>query len=323
VLVALGLPFLGVKYTAVDARVLPASASARQVDAVLKTEFPRYRDTPITLTAASRERALSLASSARELPDVAEVRAPRRLADDAYAIDVISRAAPFSAQSQRLVRHLRAVTGTLVTGTTAHHIDLQSSLGDHLPLAIAIVAVLTFAVLFAMTGSVVLPVKQLVMNGLTLSAMFGLLVIVFQDGNLEGLLGFTSLGGLEAPQLLLLAATVFGLSTDYGVFLLARIKEARDSGHSDTDAVALGVERTGRIVTAAALLFAVAFGVFVMSKIVITKELGLATATGVLIDATIVRALLVPALMRLLGRWNWWAPCPLRRLHARIRISVA
>jgi RND superfamily putative drug exporter len=323
VLVALGLPFLGVKYTAVDARVLPASASARQVDAVLKTEFPRYRDTPITLTAASRERALSLASSARELPDVAEVRAPRRLADDAYAIDVISRAAPFSAQSQRLVRHLRAVTGTLVTGTTAHHIDLQSSLGDHLPLAIAIVAVLTFAVLFAMTGSVVLPVKQLVMNGLTLSAMFGLLVIVFQDGNLEGLLGFTSLGGLEAPQLLLLAATVFGLSTDYGVFLLARIKEARDSGHSDTDAVALGVERTGRIVTAAALLFAVAFGVFVMSKIVITKELGLATATGVLIDATIVRALLVPALMRLLGRWNWWAPCPLRRLHARIGISEA
>ncbi len=153
--------------------------------------------------------------------------------------------------------------------------------------------------------------------------MFGLLVFVFQQGRLESLLGFTSQGGLEAPQLLLLFAVVFGLSTDYGVFLLARIKEARDAGHMESEAIAVGLERTGRIVTSAALLFAVAFGAFLTSHIVITKELGLGTAAAVLLDATIVRALLVPALMRLLGRWNWWAPSPLRRLHARLRLGEA
>ncbi|HEU0247709.1 MAG TPA: MMPL family transporter [Gaiellaceae bacterium] len=179
------------------------------------------------------------------------------------------------------------------------------------------------ALLFAMTGSLVLPLLQIVMNALGLAAMFGILVLVFQDGRLEGLLGYTSQGGLEAPQLLLLFATIFGLSTDYGVFLLSRIKEARDGGHSDAEAVAVGLERTGRIVTAAALLFAVAFGAFLTSQIVITKELGLASAVGVLIDATIIRALLLPAAMRRLGGWSWWAPAPLRRLHARMRFSEA
>jgi uncharacterized membrane protein YdfJ with MMPL/SSD domain len=178
-------------------------------------------------------------------------------------------------------------------------------------------------VLFTMTGSLILPLKQLLMNALDLGAMFGILVLIFQDGRLEGLLGYTSQGGLEAAQLLLLFAVVFGLSTDYGVFLLARIKEARDGGYTDSEAVAVGLERTGRIVTAAALLFAVAFGAFLTSQIIITKELGLGTAAAVLIDATIIRALLVPALMRLLGRWNWWAPAPLRRLHARIGYSEA
>jgi RND superfamily putative drug exporter len=237
---------------------------------------------------------------------------------------VISAAAPLTDASRRLVRNVRALDdSTLVTGTTAHYLDLQASLGDHLPLALGIVVALTIALLFAMSGSLVLPLMQVVMNALGLSAMFGILVLVFQDGRLEGLLGYTSQGGLEAPQLLLLFATIFGLSTDYGVFLVSRIKEARDGGHSDSEAVAVGLERTGRIVTAAALLFAVAFGAFLTSQIVITKELGLASAVGVLIDATIVRALLVPALMRLLGRWSWWAPAPLRRLHARIRLSEA
>jgi RND superfamily putative drug exporter len=160
------------------------------------------------------------------------------------------------------------------------------------------------------------------MNGLGLVATFGLLVLVFQDGRFEGLLGYSSQGGLEAPQMLLLLAFTLGLSTDYGVFLLSRIKEARDRGCSDSEAVAVGLERTGRIVTAAAVLFAVALGSFVTSDVVITKELGLGTAIAVLIDATIVRAVLVPSLMQLLGRWNWWAPAPLRRLHARIGLSL-
>jgi RND superfamily putative drug exporter len=322
-LIALGLPFVGVKFTSVDAQVLPTSASARQVDDALRADFAPYRDTPITLAVnGGHETATRIARMAARTPGVAAVRQPLRLADDQYAIDVVSATAPLSGHSQQLVRDLRR-GDTLVTGVTAHYIDLQRSLGQHLPFAVAIVVALTIAVLFAMTGSLILPLKQVLMNGLGLSAMFGILVLIFQQGRLEGMLGYDSQGGLEAPQLLLLFAVVFGLSTDYGVFLLARIKEARDGGYGDNEAVAVGLERTGRIVTAAALLFAVAFGAFLTSKIIITKELGLGTAAAVLIDATIIRALLVPALMQLLGRWNWWAPAPLRRLHARIGVSEA
>jgi RND superfamily putative drug exporter len=151
-----------------------------------------------------------------------------------------------------------------------------------------------------------------------LSAVLGILVLIFQDGNLEGLLSFTSAGALDATQPIFFAAIGFGLATDYGVFLLSRIKEARDSGVSDSEAVAVGLERTGRIITAAAVLFAVAIGAFATSKLVFIKELGVGTALAVLIDASIVRALLVPSLMELLGSWNWWAPRPLRRLHDRI-----
>jgi len=162
-----------------------------------------------------------------------------------------------------------------------------------------------------------------VMNVLTLSAVFGILVLIFQDGRFEGILGYTSQSGLETTMPLLLFAVAFGLSTDYGVFLLSRIKEARDAGASDSESVAIGLERTGRIVTAAALLFAVAIGAFVTSEIIFIKENGLGTALAVLIDATIIRALLVPSLMELLGKWNWWAPRPLRRLHARIGVGEA
>ena len=166
-----------------------------------------------------------------------------------------------------------------------------------------------------MTGSVVLPMKALLMNLLTLSAAFGLLVLIFQDGHLEGLLGFTSQGALESSQPVLLFAVAFGLSTDYGVFLLTRIKEAHDGGAPNEEAVALGLERTGRIVTFAALLFVIAIGAFATSQIIFIKQLGVGTALAVLIDATIVRALLVPSLMQLLGDRNWWAPRPLARLH--------
>jgi len=155
------------------------------------------------------------------------------------------------------------------------------------------------------------------MNVLGLSAVFGILVLIFQDGRLEGLLSYRSNGALDATQPILLFAIGFGLATDYGVFLLSRIKEARDSGLANSKAVAVGLERTGRIVTAAALLFAVAIGAFTTSKLVFIKELGLGTALAVLIDAFVIRTLLVPSLMELLGEWNWWAPAPLRRLYAR------
>jgi uncharacterized membrane protein YdfJ with MMPL/SSD domain len=210
-----------------------------------------------------------------------------------------------------------------VTGSAAFFADRKTSLADHLPVMLAIVVTTTFIVLFLMTGSIVLPIKTLLMNFLTISATFGAMVFVFQDGRLEGLLGYTSQGAIDTSMPLLLFAVAFGLSTDYGVFLLTRIKEARDNGASDDDAVAIGLERTGRIVTAAALLLAIALGALMTSQIIFLKENGFGNAFAVLVDAFIVRALLVPSLMKLLGRWNWWAPRPLRRLHERIGLSHA
>jgi RND superfamily putative drug exporter len=321
-LIALGIPFLSIEFTSVDAQVLPEDASARQVDDVLRSEFPPFRDTPITLAVeGDRAEAKEVASRAGELDGVAAVQEPARVDSGAYAVEVVSGNAPLSAASQDLVEELRAAEDAPVMGFTASYIDLQDSLVDHLPLVLGIVAVVTFAVLFLMTGSVILPLKQLVMNLLGLSATFGILVLIFQDGRFEGLLDYTSQGGLESTQPLLLFAVAFGLSTDYGVFLLSRIKEARDGGASDSEAVAVGLERTGRIVTAAAVLFSIAIGAFATSQIIFIKELGLGTAIAVLIDATLIRALLVPSLMELLGKWNWWAPRPLRRLHERFGLS--
>jgi uncharacterized membrane protein YdfJ with MMPL/SSD domain len=322
-LIALGIPFLGIQFTTVDAQDLPTSASARQVDDTLGAEFPPYRDTPATLAiSGDASSATRIAREAADLPGAAAVRPPREIGEGLYAVDVISKAPPLDDESQQLVRELRDLEGgALVTGATAEYLDLQDSLAEHLPFVLALVAGVTIVVLFVMTGSLILPFTQVLMNVLGLSAVFGILVLIFQDGRFEGLLDYTSQGGLESTQPLLLFAVVFGLSTDYGVFLLSRIKEAREAGATDSEAVALGLERTGRIVTAAALLFSIAIGAFVSSSFVFIKVLGLGTAIAVLLDATIIRALLVPSLMQLLGRWNWWAPRPLRRLHARIGLS--
>ena len=308
--------------------VLPTSASARQVDTAMKTEFPPHRDSPIRLVVDGADRAqlAKLSHEVQRIPGVAAVDPPQRLARwrRRDRRDLPVRPAERAQQGRRAARSATCRPGpgdVQVTGFTAHFIDIQSSLVAHLPVALAIVAVATFVVLFLFTGSVVLPLKALLMNVLTLSAVFGILVLIFQDGRFEGLLGYTSQGAIEQTMPLLLFAVAFGLSTDYGVFLLSRIKEARDDGASDSEAVAIGLERTGRIVTAAALLFAIAIGAFVTSEIIFIKENGLGTALAVLIDASIVRALLVPSLMELLGKWNWWAPRPLRRLHERIGLA--
>jgi uncharacterized membrane protein YdfJ with MMPL/SSD domain len=324
-LVALGIPFLGVQFTSVDAQVLPDSASANRVDDALRAEFPPFRDTPIQLAVGGGPaQAESVARHAERLPGVAEVRPPVELERGEHVVEVVSSNPPLSEASQELVADLRALDGDApVAGFTAGFVDLKDSLAEHIPLMLAIVVAVTLVVLFAFTGSLVLPVKQILMNLLGLSAVFGILVLIFQDGRLEGLLGYESQGALEATQPLFLFVVAFGLSTDYGVFLLSRIKEARDGGAPNADAVAVGLERVGRIATAAAVLFAVAIGAFVTSQMIFIKQLGLGTALAVLIDATIVRALLVPSLMELLGNWNWWAPKPLRRIHARLGFSEA
>jgi uncharacterized membrane protein YdfJ with MMPL/SSD domain len=321
-LIAMGIPFLGLKLTAVDASVLPGSSSARQVDDALKRDFDVRRTTPITLVSRAEpgpalDRYLD---RVRKVPGVLEVTPPRR-EGGVTLVDAVPRGAVLSDESQQTVRDVRGLDPpfeVLSRGQTAALVDLKRSLADHLPVALALLMGTTVLVLFLMTGSVVLPIKALLMNVLTMSATFGLLVLIFQDGRLEGLLDYSSQGALEATQPIFLFAVAFGLSTDYGVFLLARIKEARDGGAPNDEAVAIGLERTGRIVTAAALLFSVAVGAFATSEIIFIKELGVGTALAVLIDATIVRALLVPSLMKLLGEWNWWAPRRLARLHARV-----
>ena len=326
-LIALGFPFLGVKFTGVDASVLPSDHSARVVDTALKTEFPPGRTSPIYVAAQGgpQDRA-AIERYARRLGALPGVVGEPLVqpAKGLYRIDLIGRGPALGEQSKELVRDVRAVAAPVpvrVGGQSAAFLDQQKALSDSLPIALAILATTTVVILFVMTGSVVLPVKALVMNLLTLSAAFGLLVLIFQDGHLEGLLGFKSQGALESSQPVLLFAVAFGLSTDYGVFLLTRIKEAHDRGAPNEEAVALGLERTGRIVTFAALLFVIAIGAFATSQIIFIKQLGVGTALAVLIDATIVRALLVPSLMRLLGDRNWWAPKPLRRLHRRIGLS--
>jgi RND superfamily putative drug exporter len=186
---------------------------------------------------------------------------------------------------------------------------------------LGIVVAATLIVLFLFTGSVILPLKAVLMNALTLSATFGVVVFIFQHGRLEGLLSYRGQGAIDTTQPVLLFVVAFGLATDYGVFLLSRIKEARDAGIPTSEAVAVGLERTGRIVTAAALLFSVAIGSFMTSEVVFIKEFGFGTALAVLLDASVIRAFLVPSLMELLGSLNWWAPRPLRALHARIGLS--
>ncbi len=326
-LIVLGLPFLRIAFTGVDADVLPREKSARVVSDVINSEFPPGRTAPIYAVVHSEDAAAvrDYAERLGQVPGVAVPPQPVR-AGDVWRIDVIGKTRGLSDPAKQLVRDARAVPAPFphrVGGGAAGFLDQQESLRGSLPLGLVLLCTTTLVILFAMTGSVVLPIKALLMNLLTLSAAFGLLVLIFQDGRLEGVLDYHSQGALESTQPILLFAIAFGLSTDYGVFLLTRIKEARDSGLPDREAVATGLERTGRIVTFAALLFCVAIGAFATSQVVFIKELGVGTALAVLIDAFIVRTFLVPSLMVLLGRWNWWAPRPLARLHARLRLGEA
>jgi RND superfamily putative drug exporter len=324
-LIVLGIPFFAqIRFISTDERVLPLSASAHQVHNALESQFPPNRTTPLEVvvgTPASSPEVRALSVRIAHLRDVSAVTQALPAGRDMSLLQVAPVHGPLTGSTEQLVRDVRAIHTPYylgVAGETASYLDLEHSLGAHLPAVLAVVVGATLIVLFLMTGSVVLPIKAVLMNTLTLSAVFGILVLVFQDGNLQGLLGYHSLGALDATQPILLFAIGFGLATDYGVFLLARIKEAHDAGAPNSEAVALGLERTGRIVTSAALLFAVAVGAFATSQIVFIKELGIGAALVVLLDASIVRALLVPSLMALLGSANWWAPRPLRRVYERI-----
>ena len=324
-MLAIALPSLRVVWTPVDASVIPRGESSRTVADALARDFAGQDTNPVSLTLAAEPteaaRVTAYAENLRDLSGVRFVQEPRTLDDATWQIDVAVAGEPEGDEARALVGALRdrgAPYPLLVGGAAAEFVDQQAAIGSSLPLAIGLLVVLTFSVLWLMTGSVVLPAKAIVMNVLTVGSSLGVLTLVFQDGRFERLLGYTSNGGVEPTDFLVAAALVFALSTDYGVFLLGRIKEAREGGRSEREAVAIGIERTGAVVTAAAILLAVAIGAFVTSSISFIQQIGVAAATGVLLDAFIVRALLVPSLMALLGKWNWWSPRPLARLHDRI-----
>jgi RND superfamily putative drug exporter len=264
------------------------------------------------------------AKRVKAVPGVEAVGKTTVMGTGAWRFEVYSKDSLYSPATQQVVKDIRGLsppTTRKVGGTSAAFVDQREVILGRTPHALALIAIVTFLALFMMTGSVVLPIKTFLMNLITLAATFGVLVWIFQDGRLEGLLQYKTQGAMEMTQPVLLFALAFGLATDYGVFLLSRIKELHDDGESDHDAVANGVARTGRVISSAALLFCVAIVCFSTSGIVFVKELGIGAALAVAIDASIVRVMLVPALMAMLGRWNWWAPGPLRRFHDRFGFS--
>lgn len=316
-------PALGVRFISPGADLLPAAAESRQVETALSRSFAlNVGEATEVVMKGSRSAAQRLAlATARTAGPLASGSAPVPLGHRTWKITLLPHGSPFSDAQQRLLSRLRTIGrpfGALVGGASAYFADQESAIASHIPLALIILLPLTAGFLFLMTGSVVIPIKALLMNALSVVAAVGLQVAIFQDGHLSGLLGFTPIGGLEESSLVLMLVLAFALATDYEVFVIARIKEAHDQGLPNREAIALGVERTGRLVTAAALLFCVAIGALTLSDLFFTKQLGLGAALAVAVDASIVRALLVPALMAMMGRWNWWAPAPLRRLHRRI-----
>jgi trehalose monomycolate/heme transporter len=322
-LVALGLPFRNVVFGGIDARALPAGTESRQVSETLDRDFTRNATTQITVVVSDAD-AAGLRGYVQRLRAVAGVTAaePTQTAADTSRIAVHYQANPISAQARQLVTDVRAVdppagSSVLVGGDTAELVDLLGSLRRTLPWMALFVALVTFILLFFAFGSIVLPLKAIAMNLLSLGASFGALVWIFQQGHLSGLLGFTPTGTIEATQPILMLAIAFGLSMDYEVFLLSRVREQYDRTGDTTTAVATGLQRTGGIITSAALLLVVVIGAFSTSGITFIKMIGVGMIIAILLDATVVRALLVPATMRLLGRYNWWAPRPLARLWQR------
>jgi putative drug exporter of the RND superfamily len=324
VLAAAALPFLHANYGNGDPRTLPLGSQSRQVAIALTAGFPGMQADPIQVVAripAGDPQIAAYAATLGRQPGVAAVSLERHLRGGVAAIDVTPAGITQGTTAQNLVAALRAhrpAFRTWVTGSAASLVDFKNQIAQRLPYALALIALATFILLFLMTGSVLIPIKALVMNTLSLGAVFGALVWVFQDGHLSHLLGFQAFGAIEAWVPVVVFVFAFGLSMDYEVFLLSRITEAHAEGRDTNDAVAVGLQRSGRIITSAAFLVMVVFLGFAAGHNLGVKEFGLALAIAVAVDATLVRCILVPATMTLLGRANWWAPAPLRRLHHRL-----
>jgi putative drug exporter of the RND superfamily len=362
VLLLLGTPFLGLRLTQPDDRVLPPGSDSRVVGDVVRDEFSSEEAGALSVVTEDESagdltdaQVDTYAATLAALPGVSRVdaatgtycgegiatqfgcepgqlvlgpdSAPRYAgfrADGGTYLSVVPAVEPLSPEGEDLVHAVRdadAPAPMLVTGQSAGLVDVNDTLFSRLPLALGLIAAITAVLLFMMFGSAIIPLKAIVLNLLSLTATFGAMVWIFQDGHLSGVLDFTATGGLAAAMPILMFCVAFGLSMDYEVMLLSRIKEEHDHGADNVSSVAVGLERTGRIVTAAAVLIAVVFLAFVTGRVSFIKLFGLGLTLAVVMDAFLIRGTLVPAFMRLAGEWNWWAPGPLRRFHDRWGIS--
>jgi putative drug exporter of the RND superfamily len=322
-LIGLGIPFLNAVFENGDARTLPRSSEVREVALVLAERFPARGTDPIVVIADVADDDARFSSwlddvAARSSVVGTSIRpgSPPGIA----IVDIVPEGTSQGAAATQLVDDLRAERPGFqieVGGPAAELRDVKDILTSRLPWAALVIVVATLVLLFMMTGSIVVPIKAVLMNILSLCASFGALVWIFQDGNLSGLLAFDSVGALDLWMPVLILIFAFGLSMDYEVFLLSRIKEVHDETGDNDLAVAVGLQRSGKIITSAALLIVIVFIGFAAGEVLAIKQLGVGLAIAVIVDATLVRTLLVPATMKLLGERNWWAPAPLRRFHQR------
>lgn len=344
VLLVAASPLLGVKFGTPDERVLPKDSAIHQVGDSLRDDYTTNEDNTVDIVVTGSGAEANVAAYATEvstLPGVARVDTatasyvqggvtagrpdPEMARPEAQLLSVVSTAAPKSDAAQDLVRDIRALPGApdtkvLVGGDDAELVDTKNAIADRIPLAAGLIALTTFIVLFLFTGSIVQPLRALVLNGLSIAAAMGVTVWVFQDGHLADFLGFTPLP-MDTSMTVLLFCIAFGLSMDYEVFVISRIKELHEAGYSSTDAVTHGLARTGRIVSTAAVLLAVTFVAFMTSSVSFLQLFGLGAALAILIDATLVRGILVPATMKLLGPAAWYAPRGMRRVYEKVGVS--
>ena len=320
VLAVIASPMREIVFSQADARVMPASSPLAIADAMATADFPGHEGSPIEFVIPNRT------SVASELPAYeAKISAlkgivrlgPEQTVGNAIRFSAVHTMNPRTNEAQALITTIRAIpapAGTLVGGVAADYADTQNGIARTLPWALGWIGIGVLILLFLFTGSVILPIKAVILNGLSLAAMMGALTWIFIDGHMTWLVGpFINTGTLDTSMVILISVVTFGLSMDYEVFLLSRIKEEHESGMTNVDAVATGLQRSARIITAAAVLLAIAFAAFLTSGVTNIKSLGFGVAFAVLLDATIVRGLLVPALMRLFGERNWWAPKWMKR----------
>jgi RND superfamily putative drug exporter len=320
ILIVMALPIANIAFAQVDSRVLPESNRAAISSAVLNDRFASFEGSPIEVIlpdGAGREDSLnSFLTSAKSVDGITRVSELEYAGKD-IRVQVIPDTSSRSQDAERLIKELRALEkpdGLLIGGAAADFTDSQGGIARTLPWALGWIGITVFILIFVFTGSIILPIKAVILNGLSLVATLGVITWIFIEGNLKWLVGdFTVTETLDTGSVILVAVVVFGLSMDYELFLLSRIREEHLLGKSNVEAVAIGLQRSARIITAAALLLAVVFSAFISSGVTSIKMLGFGVAFAVLLDATLVRALLVPALMRLFGERNWWAPKSLRR----------